>query len=390
MLSKFNTKIDKILAVISFAFVAQIFTSYSLWNPADRDYPMVTAWGSIFPSWDERAYAVFFGLILISIIGVGILKFKRLFLTITIAILGLAILQDVLRLQAWVYQYLMMFMVAWWYYKKPQEREDNAIWALKWVFVGTYFWSGFHKLNPHFADQTFVWLMQIFELTTPLADQTWAAYGLGCFELLLGVALLVSPIRKLAVIMITVFHLGILTFLISDSWNPVVYPWNMGMILMVWLLFWKDSSTTIPILQTRAFRKLFPNLAIFLLFAILPFLQTFRAYPYNFSLGMYSALSVEGNLVFNDRGADCFPPNDKLLHEMEIKTDTSGLLKLDDWATLEFETPSFPTIYTHKAIARKYCKCINKHAGYLEILTTRRFEAKTDTMKISCKELLSR
>ncbi len=97
-----------------------------------------------------------------------------------------------------------------------------------------------------------------------------------------------------------------------------------------------------------------------------------------------------GHNTYDREGQSRILQRKHTLRQMEVKTDTSGLLKIDDWATLEFETPSFPAAYTSKAIARKYCRCLKRHHGYLELQIGRRWENKVDTTRISCKELLSR
>ncbi len=71
------------------------------------------------------------------------------------------------------------------------------------------------------------------------------AIGLGfaILEALIGIGLLIQKTRRIAVALAIVMHSLILASLISTKQNSVVWPWNMAMMVMVPLLFWRNGTS---------------------------------------------------------------------------------------------------------------------------------------------------
>ncbi|MCX6296933.1 MAG: hypothetical protein NTX97_12905 [Bacteroidetes bacterium] len=159
----------------------------------------------------------------------------------------LAIL-DQNRWQPWFYQYMMMFfIVSFFNFRCDDTRHQHAITTILKLMIGAiYFWSGLQKLNPHFLSETFPWLME--PITKHLGegaikDLNWVGKSFPIIETLTGIVLFISPVKKMAVILIFLMHIFILFVLgpFGQNYNPVVWPWNVAMMLFSFILFFNNE-----------------------------------------------------------------------------------------------------------------------------------------------------
>jgi hypothetical protein len=245
-----------------------------------------------------------------------------------------------------------------------------------------YFWSGIHKLNVQFVNDVFPWLVGIFDSTSWLKNHLYLGYGVGLFEVSIGLLLIKQQTRRGAVIMGSGLHLGILVLLIADNWNSVVYPWNVAMIALLYVLFW-DTKTTPYIINAE--RR--PNWLVLLLFGIVPLFYLFQITPSWMALSLYSGTTLECDLVVQESGVEsCIPT--PLHKELLDYGEGRRLLSVDAWGLHNLNIPPVASDATYHAVAREFCTCALAHEGYVVFYYPQKWKNVDDRAIVTCKELL--
>lgn len=372
-----------VIRIILAAFLAQILLSVNLWFPYNRSYPTVPLFSFLDFNLGRIITSLLSGCFLGSFAYAGFAaKWRKQALGIGLGCLSLLILEDINRFQAWVYIYTALLgMITWNLWRK---QPDRALISLQFIMAMVYFWTGAQKLNIQFITDVYPWLIKVFEATKWLAEYPTLGYGVGLFEMLIGLLLLLPKTQKVGVLLGTFLHLGILALLIKDNWNSVVYPWNVAMIALLFALFWKQKPTETTASDPKKAR---PNLFIVALFGLLPFFDFFQLIPHCLALGMYSGTSMECDLIIHDDGrADCVPP--KLYDKLLFKSKTESILSLDDWGVEDLNIPPFASDRVYRAVAKEFCACSNKHQGYVEFYYPERWKDEDRQVLVSCEELL--
>lgn len=371
-----------IIRIIALAFFAQIFLSLNLWFPTDRVYPVIPYFSWLDFKLGDLGTAFFSGLFVL-FLGMATFehKFQKQLLILALSCLGLLMLEDVNRFQAWVYIYAtLLSVIAYNFWKIDAQK---LLSSLQFVLAMIYFWTGIQKLNVQFINDVYPWLMGIFSWTAPLVDYKFLGYGIGIFELLLGCSLLFRRTAKWAVIMGLFLHLGILILLIKDQWNSVVYPWNVAMVLLLVVLFWKQEANDSKTILSNTL----PHYAILFLFGFVPLLDMCKLAPHGFGLGMYSGTTMECDLIFDDAvGGICVPQ--KLQEHLLYKSPEESKLSVDDWGTIDLNVPPFASLAVYRQVAKEFCACSVQYDGYVEFEMPYRWKDADTIISINCKELL--
>ncbi|WMX13346.1 hypothetical protein [Aureispira sp. CCB-E] len=371
------------IRIITLAFFAQMLLSTNLWFPYDRSYPTIPLLPFLSFSFGATLTPLLSGLFLGCFSWASCSpKWREQALWIGIISLFLLILEDINRFQAWVYIYTTLLSIVGWNWRKKQPQQLRL--SLQFTMAMVYFWTGAQKLNIQFITDVYPWLVKVFEATKWLAEYPNLGYGVGLFEILLGITLLIPKTQKIGVLLGTGLHLGILILLISDEWNSVVYPWNVAMIALLFTLFWKKENDDLPSSESLPMR---PNLGIIILFGVLPFFDFFQLIPHCLALGMYSGTSMECDLILDDNGrANCVPP--KLHEKLLYQSDTQSILSLDDWGVEDLNIPPFASERVYRAVAKEFCQCSHSYQGYAEFYYPERWKDEDRQLVVSCQELL--
>jgi hypothetical protein len=104
--------------------------------------------------------------------------------------------------------------------------------------IALWFWAGLHKVLSGgylFDTGPRMWIDTIGEMPRGLSIGLAVAAAL--FELGLGVLALFPRAKRLVPWMAALLHLGILTSLVVQRWNPAVWPWNVAVIAAAMVLF---------------------------------------------------------------------------------------------------------------------------------------------------------
>lgn len=377
-----DLQIKKVLWIISVALIFHAVLSYNLWFPIHRTYPEVPFFSFI---------PIHFGAIFTSIlsitffVGVGWSSFvnatRKWLLLLAMGCFGLLLLEDFNRLQVWLYIYLALLGSILWH--DWNSNSTNIRSNLQFIIAIVYCWTGIQKLNLQFTLDVYTWLVGILDFTKPLAAYTDLGYSIGLFELLIGLCFFFAKTQNTAVIFTTILHTAILFLLIQDNyWNTVVYPWNIVMVGLVWVLFWNNKA---PILKY----KNMPSPLLVLLFGAMPIVDFGHYWTHELSFGMYSGVALAGDLYFEDgTETSCIP--EPLHSQLLYQSEQESALSLDDWAMQNLNIPPISTPYSFTHVATVFCQCLEKqgHTGGIEFTVPYRWQDKDTVYQVPCHLLL--
>ena len=378
--------LDWITRAICLCLFLQILISQSLWLSSDRSFPMLPAFENLPFDYDPSFNLIMFVLLMLGIVLVFVYPQKRFLMMAFFIVIIFFLLQDINRLQVWVYlQCLLLFIL----FFRKEGRESYVIKTLQLVIIGVYLWSGLNKFNAYFVEEIFPWFLEQPEFFAPLGEIKYLAYFIAAFELMFGVGLLIPSWRKFYIPGIISFHLLILLILgpFGHNWNEVVWPWNILMISLVILLFEKRENLVFG--QFKRTIKEFPLFAYsFLLVWVFPMLNSFGNWDEQLSFKMYSGINPEGVFYFYNSDMLCFPPEIQVL----LVGEKTKNIVLDEWSFKELKVAPYISQRTFLQMGKKLCECLeDPELGGLKILRVERWSTKEDYWEeYKCKELLEK
>ncbi len=379
--------LTRLVQIIALCLLVQIGLTHPLWF-ADRSYPFV-------PVFD----------FLPSVFTLNFLFSMLLCLALVLLLMGwqnkwsfglflgaafLALMLDLSKGQVWFYfQSILLGILAF----KGSKKEKWILPSLQYLFPFIYFWAGIYKINGFYFEDTFPWFMETFAWTNSLGSPSWIIITSILFELALAIGLWSGKKRKIVLLAGLVFHLTILVFLgpLGQNWNEVVWPWNLTMIALLFLLYWPSEEKPSP-----SFVSIFQNFKIvgipFLLIGLMPLFYAINLWPANFSFTLYAGNIQEGILYSPQKQI----PSLSEIANQQIRCisseknirDTCYLI-IDDWAFSEIKVAPFSSSRQLKQLARKYCACLDsiEDAG-LQILQVENWKKEKPLQNFSCKDLL--
>jgi len=370
-----------ILRLIVGCLLLQLFLSSPLWWSAERTFPTVPFFSFINPidSWWHQSLLPW--LFVVNLLFVLVFPKIKHALVLLLILAGMLILLDINRLQIWMYQWFCMLVVLCFI---PKE----SIWkpCLQFMLIVLYFWSGFNKLSIPYLDHSFSSLMETFSITKPIGGMKSVAILSALIEIGIGVGLLFTKSRNLALMMALFMHLLILLILgpLGANENEVIWPWNIAMIFLALLLFW--SEPYLSFFQTWKSSHL--TKIIFLLWGIMPLGNVFNMWDEQLSFKMYSGSNPEGMLIDHSIPKDCFPDSLKVYYTRS-GFEEGELIMIDDWAFRELKVPPSVSERTLKHIAREWCSCLKSpEKGSLEIMYVWRWSrAERERFRMNCVDL---
>ena len=325
-----------------------VLVSWRLWL-TDRVFPHLTCfdWLGPFPQpWDK----ILFGVYLLVITACLFQPKRRWVLGLLLGLSVLLALQDQVRWQPWFYLYLLG--LAGFLHRSHggwEGREHAVLGLLRFLFVAMYFWSGFHKLHPAFDNmfgQAFVGRLSETRMgwATDLLAQTQGAAPWVEMATALFLLLPVPIVRHLGVLMAVSTHLFILSLVgpFGLDENVVIWPWNVLMILLVPLVFWRISSFGWRDMAATPVKYCAVPLVV--LVGIMPAFSP-GIWDRYFSFHLYSGRDQRVILVLNERALGALPEKyhpflvpgaGKNIHELRFK----------EWALAELKVP-MPTEERH-------------------------------------------
>ncbi len=295
-----------------------------------------------------------------------------------IAVAAVLVVWDQTRLQPWLYQGVLCLGAL--------ALADRARPACQLVLVATYFWSGVSKLNPDFGPGVLPWALSSVGASASLPAEWLAALGmaLGLLEALIGVALLLPRTRRPAALSAALMH-GLLLLAIGplgQSWNPVVWPWNLGLGILVLLLFWDDDRPAMAMVWSPGWY----HRALIVLVGLLPALHPvglWDAYP---SFSLYSLNVDEAWLAVERAAVPGLGPEARAV--AETGTDGRLVVRFLPWAMRDVKTPPYPERRAYLAAFRVLCERAASPAALRLVVVRSRAPfapARPDPELVSCR-----
>ncbi len=163
-----------------------------------------------------------------------------------------ACLFDQARWQPWEYQFIFTLFI----YIVSSHQVSKILAGTGFLMVSTYFYSGVGKFNPGFL--YLFWdgmlLKSFFKLPDAVTHQSIVYYGgyvLGVIELIFGLGLLFFKTQKFCAWMLIAMHIFIMVVVgplpFGLHYNFSVWPWNVLMIIQLYLVFIYEASAAIAV-----------------------------------------------------------------------------------------------------------------------------------------------
>jgi hypothetical protein len=358
---------------------------------SDRLYPLTPVFSFLPPisfPWDLVTLISLAVLLLIILIH----KNSQPFIVVFVLLIIFFSLWDQSRWQTWLYQYVFMLAAIGLYNWREinSAHQNSALNICRLIIVGIYLWSGLHKINVAFSDQVFPWLLDPYIGWLPGVIKSWIhswAYWVPFVEIGLAVALLFPTTRKLGLYLSLVIHVFIFGAIgpWGHNWEHNVWPWNLAMVLFVFILYWK-SKINIHEIFYSASRPLVGKL-ILVLFLFMPILNFFNLLDAYLSADLYSGHTPHAVITLNKNSADKLPQE---LHQyLTKKSENTEELSIFDWSFGELQLAPYPAERIYKNTGKKVCDLTGSPADLQLIIYERSswYQGLDMLTKFDCLEL---
>ncbi len=353
---KNNFSIAIITKITALACLASMLLSYKLWL-GDRLFPLIPVFDFL-PSFHHPVDIILFALALWLLLFIIILKKSQKFIIAFLVCAFILSILDQNRWQPWFYQYLIMFFILSFYdFNKNDNRHSEAVITILKLMIGAiYFWSGLQKLNPHFITDTYPWLME--PITNHVTENgirniDWLAKVFPLVEISTAIALFFSRTKKLAITLLFLMHIFILYVLgpFGHNYNPVVWPWNIAMMLFAYFLFVKNDSFTIS--QMKNMLTFHSVKIVAVLFILLPLFNFFNSWDSYLSHNLYSGNTSNGVIYISDAVESRLPPEIKKYSKGEMNFNQ---ITIKYWCMMELGVPAYPEKRNFVGVTKTFYK----------------------------------
>ena len=297
-----------------------------------REYPVVplmAAW----PALPSSFGPLFLGVALLSLVA-AVRWFRPAVIFFLLAILYLWAC-DQNRGQPWLYLYWVMLLL-------NLLPERTALAACRLALSLAYLWAGAQKLNGTFFRAIPPWFCEP-ALHWGLPDAVVAAF----WELFIGAGVWFGKTRWPALALAAVLHGASLLFLgpFGHNLNAVVWPWNLAMVVLLYILFGAKEHASLP--QTlRETRRSWAGAAGVGLFGLLPVLSYFGWWDSYFSFALYSANVARADVYVTQGFKNRLPVRLRMyVHPVENFNPHFQLpftFEHERWAAAQLRVPPIP------------------------------------------------
>ncbi|GIV33831.1 MAG: hypothetical protein KatS3mg031_1366 [Chitinophagales bacterium] len=284
---------------VALVFIGIILISFNLWL-TDRHYPLAPVF-DFFPQipspYDYVQPVVLLVLLVLIIFNAA----PHIVVRVFIVVFWLLVLCDQNRLQTFNYILSFLLLPFAFYRKEDSSARELILHCMRLILIGTYFWSGVQKLNIGFVDRMYPYFAGKVHIPGFEPDDLLRKYVIliiPFYEILLSFLFMIGPLRSMAVVLAAVMHLSIAVFMspAGFGWNLVVIPWNVGLVPLVFALFWKAEFSLRELWSPRGY--LLKGVVI-LLFIVMPVFNFFGLWDHNLSASIFSTRPKYAGVVIN-------------------------------------------------------------------------------------------
>ncbi len=347
-------KLTIIRKTVSLSFILGILLSIKLWH-SDRLFPLISAVDFL----PTLSPTINYGILSLFLVSLALIFFSsnKKWVLFSLSILLILLLQDQMRWQPWVYIYVLMLIP--FLFKNEENSDAKKINYLQIIFIGIYIWGGIHKLNPNFIELIFrSILVDLFNISNQTISGSFLqiGYSIPIIEIGIGIALTFPKTRKIGVLFAIASHCFILLYIYSFGAlsNSVVYPWNLAMIISVYILFY-DTKNGIVILESILKYRIL-NYSILFIVGVLPILNFANSWDTYLSFSLYSAKSKNYYILIKD--GDATNVNATIYQDYFKTIDgMSGgkIINITLWSFKELNVPMNPEKRIFEKIGKQFC-----------------------------------
>ncbi len=348
------SQIRIITRITAIACLISMLLCYKLWLN-DRNFPVVPLFHFL-PALHHPFDFILPAFAAVLLVCIAILRNPQRFIILFLVSAVLLMLLDQNRWQPWFYQYVLMFFImAFFNYRCDDTKQQAAIvFTFKLMIAAIYFWSGLQKLNPNFLSDTFPWLMQ--PITDHLGPNSilhfrFLGYSFPLIETATGICLLIPALQKQAVIAAILMHVFILVILspLGHNYNPVVWPWNVAMILFVLFLFYNDSTYTFADIRSTLHYN--SSKFVLALFLCMPLFNFFNGWDSYLSHNLYSGNTSGGVIFITDAVKEKIPA---YIKPYAIAEENQSEINIKYWCMKELGVPAYPEKRNFEAVKNSF------------------------------------
>ncbi len=333
--------------LISASLIASLIVAQRGWVMDKRIYPHL-------PVLDSFSIAQTFEPLLYGVMVTALLVFnfnsgKKLFAAIFAIAASATIALDQTRLQPWLYLFSIMFLLAASLkYDNSSKACSSVLNALRICLMGTYLFAGVQKLNISFCQ--IVVPSMLCKMIPDMPVQLGCAIGipLAIGESCLALLLAFPRTGKVGAYLAIVFHAVTLWLITQQNWNAVVWPWNISMMILVYLLFIRSKpSSTYSLFKPDSIQKI---IAI-VLFLALPVLNFYGRWDNYLSSALYSGNVPVLRVQLNEEDEALLPSS--IRQAVDISDRNAPTLIVERWALDELGIPAYPEVPSLEKLAEK-------------------------------------
>jgi hypothetical protein len=317
-------------------------------------------------------------------------KLPKIFLSAAIASLVVLCFFDHLRLQPWIYQYLLILTVFYSHDWKTESESDvnEKVGLVQIIIAGIYVWSGIQKMNFNFSHEILPSLFIPLQDLFPSFQLPFGFLGIviPLTESLIGCGLFFRKTRNIAVCFAVLMHSIILSLLIAKDYNSIVWIWNLTLIFAVIFAFWQNPVS----LKETIFKGKFKPIKLIIFAAVLLPILSFFGWWDMFLSGAYYSGNVEIPVVrINENVFEKLSP---IAKSTVFRTKSTGemMLPLFEWSIADTNAPVYLEQRVFKQIMSKICNLADDDKTSLELIIRKRpaiFDGTYKVTRINCKEL---
>lgn len=341
--------IHRVVIIACVAMVAGIACSRPLWISAERLYPQIPIVPGI-PAPPFALSAVLVVALFTALVVSALPRTPPWFRAVPVGIIAVLVTLDQSRFQPWVFMYAIVLLVAA-FASRSDERNAGVLMTLRFVIAVQYVWSGLQKVNESFIEQ--VWPTFADPLFHALHLPLPAAHAIGfvvpLLEVAVGCCLLVPRTRRVGVVGACAIHATILASLLASGENVAVWPWNVAMPLLDFVLFWNATAVPWTVSSIRRFPQ---SIAFGLLVGILPALSFVGYWDSYASWALYSGNIAQAVVVIDPTALDTLPD---VLRRNTWQQSRPMFIDLNRWSYDELQVPIYPEPRVFRAVGRYVC-----------------------------------
>jgi predicted DCC family thiol-disulfide oxidoreductase YuxK len=372
--------------IVVLMFCVGLAMSPHLWI-GPRSYPVVPIFSlpQIGHPADYAMFAVLFMVAMATIASSRPQKFIAAFLAIVI----IFCLLDQTRWQPWgfLYGFLLGTLALFSWDSEDVAGRNRALNIARLIIAATYLFSGLQKINLHFMQDEFPWIVSPITDAIPSAAPAlrWLGMAAPFVQVAFAVGLLTRRFRRISLIAAVAMHVFILAMFgpLGLNWNNIIWPWTAAMAVLDILLF---SGR-----QEFSWRDIFwsgrhpYHIGVMVVFIGLPCLSFVNLWDSYLSAALYSGNITDGEIYTNDRGRNSLPERTRkyLVHT----SDDTNVLNIQRWAIEDLNVTPYPEARVYRAIARNVCLHLSNPADLVLIVHERRLFFSAPETSYRCWQL---